>query len=590
MTDYRPPIDDIRSALDLIGLRKITSWPDYEHVNTDVTNEIIEEAGRFMAEVIAPLDHLGVTHGAVHRNGKVSHPPEFRTAYKQYVDAGWNAVKSPTKYGGHGFPIAVNVAVQEMLTSACISFSLCPMLTQSAALLVQKSASSSLKDIYLKKLVSGKWAGTMALTEPQAGSDIGSITTRAEPQSDGTWRIFGTKIFITWGEHDLAENIIHFVIARAPDSPPGVKGISLFLVPKFIPSPDGSVRDQNDLQCVSIEHKIGIHASPTCVMSFGEQEGAIGYIVGEVHNGMAEMFKMMNDARIAIALEGLATGEKAYQQAIRFAVERQQGKAIGSEENVSITEHPDIQRMLVTMRSTTAAMRGIIYDTAARLDAAEHHPDPETAQISAAIGRLLTPVAKAWCTDRGIEMASLNIQIHGGMGYIEETGPAQLWRDSRIGPIYEGTNGIQAIDLVMRSLPEKKGAAVNAYLTEIEEVAAEAATSGDLLGQLGESLQEACQTLRTATEWLLEASNPSDQLAGATPYLTMFGTIAGARYLVAAAISVKSSANEQEIEQKTALANFFVNQIVPGASGLLPAVTAGAASLTSASGHGTLSL
>ena len=587
MSDYRPPIDDIQFVLDHIaGLGDIASWPDFAHVDAPTTRGVLEEAGRFMAEVVAPLNRIGDTEGAtLHDDGSVTLPEGFKEAYRQYVAAGWNAVKSPPEYGGHGFPTVVGTAVQEMLTTACMAFSLCPMLTQSAVIAMDRYGSDEQKALYLENLISGRWSGTMVLTEPEAGSDLGALRAQAEPADDGTWRIRGTKIFITWGEHDLAENIIHLVLARAPGAPPGTKGISLFVVPKFLPDEAGEPGEKNDVRCVSLEHKIGIHASPTCVLSIGEEGGAVGYLVGEVHHGKRAMFSMMNDARLHVGVEGLGISERAYQQASRFAAERLQGRAAGADPGQSspIIEHPDVQRMILTMKAHVDAMRGLIYDTAARLDAAEHHPDADTREASAATSQLLTPVAKAWCTDLGVEMSSLGIQVHGGMGYVEETGAGQLWRDSRIAPIYEGTNGIQAIDLVLRKLPQDGGATVRGYLDEIESVAVRARASGGDLAVIGDHLASAHAALVGATEWLLAAVSVEDRLAGATPYLDLFGLVAGGRYLAEGAAAAPQLMDEGDrrdfLPAKVAAARFYAKQFLPRAAGLLPSVTAGAADL-----------
>ena len=578
----------------VIGLEEITGWPGFEHVDIDVTRGVLDEAGRFMAEQIAPLNRAGDIEGAtLHPDGTVTLPDGFKPAYQQYVAAGWNGVKSSPEYGGHGFPVVVATAVQEMLTTANMALSLCPMLTQSAALALDRYGSKEQKSVYLENLISGRWTGTMVLTEPEAGTDLGAIRTRAVPHDDGTWRIVGTKIFITWGEHDLAENIIHLVLARAPGGPAGTKGISLFIVPKFLPSSDGTPGDRNDVLCTSIEHKIGIHASPTCVMAFGEREGAVGYLVGDLHEGMRAMFAMMNDARLHVGVEGLGISERAYQMAREHATNRRQGRAPGAAggESSVIIDHPDVRRMLLTMRSLIDAMRALLYDTAARLDAGERHPDPAHRNLGAAVGRLLTPVAKAWCTDLGVEMASVGIQIHGGMGYVEETGAAQLWRDARIAPIYEGTNGIQAIDLVTRKLPEEGGRVVRSYLGEIAAVASETSALGADLGTLREHLKAAHSALASATGWLL-AATAEDRLAGATPYLKMFGIVAGGRYLAQSAIAATRLADTGDAASfytdKIASARFYAANILPQAEALLAAVTSGAASLVSARDSATL--
>ena len=587
MSDYRPPLEDIRFVLDhVVDLETIIGWPGFEHVDNGLIQGILEEAGRLMAELIAPLNQIGDIEGAtLHGDGSVTLPHGFKEAYARYVAAGWNGVKSSAEYGGHGFPIVIGTAVQEMLTTANMAFALCPMLTQSTALAMDRFATDEQKAVYLANLISGKWTGTMVLSEPDAGSDLGAIRTRAEPQTDGTWRLRGTKIFITWGEHDLAENIIHLVLARAPDGPPGTKGLSLFIVPKYLPTPSGEPGHRNEVRCVSIEHKIGIHASPTCVLSFGDDQGAVAFLLGEAHQGMRAMFAMMNEARLHVGVEGLGVSERAYQKALTFAKQRKQGRAVSGEKGESspIVEHPNVRRTLLTMKASIEAMRALLYDTAARLDAAERDPDPRRRDRAAATGRLLTPVSKAWSTDLGVELTSLGIQVHGGMGYVEETGAAQLWRDSRIAPIYEGTNGIQGIDLVLRKLPQDGGAVVRGYLDEIAMVAERALSMGRDITPIGENLAAAHSVLEGATEWLLAAPDVVDRLAGATPYLTMFGTVAGGRYLADSALAARQLLNDGSsdnlLDDKIATATFYTKQLLPRAAGLLPAVPAGAADL-----------
>jgi 3-(methylthio)propanoyl-CoA dehydrogenase len=431
----------------------------------------------------------------------------------------------------------------------------------------------------LPRLVSGEWSGTMNLTEPQAGSDVGAVATRAERQADGTYRLSGQKIFITWGEHDLAANIVHLVLARVPGAPVGTRGISCFMVPKFLIGADGSLGERNDVRCVSLEHKVGIHASPTCVMSFGDRGGAVGHLVGEENAGMRSMFRMMNNARLSVGLEGLAVAERALQDAVAYAQQRYQGRAEGAApgEVTPIVQHPDVRRMLMTMRCGVDAMRYLLYTNAAAIDVSRHDPDAGERVRAGELADLLTPVSKAWCTDLGVELASIAMQVHGGMGYVEETGVAQYWRDARISPIYEGTNGIQAIDLVRRKLPLRDGAVVEAFLERVDaDVAALAATGGfqDVCGELA----RATGTLRHATAWMLAAEG-RDALAGASPYLRMFGLVAGgslhARAAVAAARLLQGT-EDGFLRARLASARFFCTQLLPGAAALLPAVTGGA--------------
>src|SRR5271166_3123898 len=451
MADYVPPLRDIKFVLeqlvDLPGLSKLAA---YEHADPGTVFGVIEESGRFMAGVVGPLNRSGdIAGSALDGDGNVTTAPGFKEAYRQYVDAGWGAVPFSPEFGGGGFPWLVAVVMQEMLASANLAFSLCPLLTQGAIDMLAQHGSPVQQATFLEKMVSGEWAGTMNLTEPEAGSDLGALRTRAVPADDGSWRITGQKIFITFGEHDLVGNIIHLVLARVPGAPPGTKGISCFIVPKYLVNADGSLGARNDLRCVSIEHKLGIHASPTCVMSYGDAGGATGYLIGEANQGMRYMFTMMNNARLSVGVQGLAVAERAYQDALRYAQERRQGRAVGAPAGKPspIVEHPDVRRMLLTMKAYIEAMRALLYTNAVSIDLARHHPDRAEREARRELVDLLTPICKAWCTDLGVELTSFGLQVHGGMGYVEETGVAQYLRDSRIAPIYEGTNGIQAIDV-----------------------------------------------------------------------------------------------------------------------------------------------
>ncbi|NND02597.1 MAG: acyl-CoA dehydrogenase, partial [Acidimicrobiia bacterium] len=458
MSEYTPPLRDMKFVLDTnCDLDEIIGYPAFSHVEKDVAYGALDEAARFFSEVVAPTNRDGDLIGSVHNDdGSVSAPESFKKAYEQYVAAGWGAVKSPIEFGGHGFPGSVGLAILEMLTSANMAFSLCPMLTSSAILALSVHGSDKQKATYLEKLISGEWTGTMVLSEPEAGSDVGALRTKATPNADGSYSITGTKIYITWGEHDMAENIIHLVLARTPDAPPGTKGISLFIVPKFVPDATGKPGEANSLTCVSIEHKLGIHGSPTCVMAF---EDARGWMIGEENAGMRYMFTMMNDARIHVGLEGIGLAERSYQQALTYANTRRQGRAVGAPKTESslIVEHPDVRRMLLTMRAFIEGSRALLYANTAAIDRSHHAPDEETRTKAEERAALLTPVSKAFPTDLGVELTSIGVQIHGGMGFVEETGSAQHFRDARITPIYEGTNGIQAIDLVMRKLPLRNG-------------------------------------------------------------------------------------------------------------------------------------
>jgi 3-(methylsulfanyl)propanoyl-CoA dehydrogenase len=592
---YRAPVADIKSALDhAAGFASARSEGLYGDLADDVIEAVLEEAGRFASEVIAPLNTVGDRQGATFDAGSVIMPAGWKEAYRAWSQAGWNGLASPTQWGGQDLPQAVNAACVEMWNSAAMAFGLGPVLTMAGVDALAAHGSDELKRSYLPKLVSGEWMGTMQLTEPQAGSDVGALRTRAERAADGSYRITGQKIFITYGEHELTDNIIHFVLARLPDAPPGTKGISLFLVPKFLLKPDGSPGERNDVRAHSIEHKLGIHASPTCTMVFGDKGGAVGYLIGEENRGMACMFTMMNRARLAVALQGVAIAERATQQALAYAHERKQGRATdrgiardrqnevpksaiadlgGAHDGPSlIIAHPDVKRMLLTMRSLTRAARAICYATAVALDRSERGSDAAARKAAHERASLLTPVAKAFSTDIGIEVASLGIQVHGGMGYIEETGAAQHYRDSRIAAIYEGTNGIQAIDLVTRKLPMSGGAAVNAFIGELRHtVEAINVANGAAFGWTSVRLEEAVDSLERATNWLLsrQQNDPDTILAGATPYLRLFAVAAGSAMLAEEALgAVRSGGNQDDAAARVAIARFFAENIAVTASGL----------------------
>jgi alkylation response protein AidB-like acyl-CoA dehydrogenase len=587
MAEYSAPLRDIRFALEhLAGLGDVTTLPGYEHVDAEGVLGVLEENARFMEDLVAPLNRVGDEQGSVRNDdGSVTTPEGFKEAYQAYVDAGWGGVPFPPEYDGGGFPWLVGVAMQEVLTSANMAFSMCPLLNQGAIDMLLHHGSEEQREIFLPKMVTGRWTGTMNLTEPGAGSDVGALTTKAVPHADGSYRITGTKIFISYGEHDMSENIIHLVLARTPDAPPGTKGISCFIVPKHLVDDDGSLGARNDVTCVSIEHKMGIKASPTCVLSYGDAgEGAVGYLIGEENAGMRYMFTMMNNARLSVGLEGLALAERAYQMALAYAKERRQGRAPGAPkgEQSLIVEHPDVRRMLLTQKACIEAIRGIIYVNAAAIDRANRHPDDATRASAAELADILTPVSKAWGTDLGVELTSLALQVFGGMGYIEETGVAQHFRDARIAPIYEGTNGIQAMDLVGRKLPMRAGAAVGDYLDGIQATIDDLAAAGDDLASIRSSLVDGLDALRTATAWLLAngLAEPLDALAGATPYLRMFSLVTGGWVMarqaaVASALLADASAADKELyEGKVLTARFFSEQLLPQARGLLPAVTA----------------
>ena len=591
MAEYVPPLRDIRFVLEqLVDLDGLCKLEAYAHADPDTVQGVIEESGQFIAEVVGPLNRVGDSAGSIlDGEGNVTTPPGFREAYRQYVEAGWGSVPFPAEFGGGGFPWLVAVVMQEMVASACMGFSLLPLLTQGAIDMLAQHGSPDQQATYAEKMVTGEWAGTMNLTEPQAGSDLGAVRAKAVPAGDGTWRITGQKTFITYGEHDLAGNIIHLVLARVPGAPPGTRGISCFIVPKYLVSEDGSLGARNDLRCVSIEHKLGIHASPTCVMSYGEAGGAVGYLIGEANQGMRYMFTMMNTARLSVGVQGLSIAERAYQDGLRYAQERRQGRAVGAPagEPSPIVEHPDVRRMLLTMKAYIEAMRALLYTNAVSIDLARYHPDRAEQEARRELVDLLTPISKAWCTDLGVELASIGLQVHGGMGYVEETGVAQYLRDSRISPIYEGTNGIQAIDLVIRKVPMRDGAVVTDLLAQIEGLGPELAAAGPELAGIQPALANAVGVLREATGWILSRGQAehNDALAGATPYLRMSGLVIGGWLLARSALAASRllpDARGSEaafLQEKIGTARFYAGQLLPQAAGLLPAVTAGAGPL-----------
>jgi len=584
---YRAPINDILLALNHgAGLKAAVEAGHYGDFDSDVTAAVLEEAGKFASDVLAPLNRVGDENGIKLDAGQVTTAPGWPDAYRRWAAAGWNAVSGPEAFGGQGLPLAINAACTEIWSASNVAFGLCPLLTLSAIEALDAHGSDELKKIYLEKLVSGEWTGTMQLTEPQAGSDVGALRTRAERADDGSYRIKGTKIFITYGDHDMTDNIVHFVLARLPDAPAGTKGISLFLIPKFLVNPDGSLGARNDIHASGVEHKLGMHASPTCTMTMGDRGGAIGYLVGEENAGMRCMFTMMNQARLGVGLEGVGVADRAYQQALGYAQERRQGRAVGKQGDGMdpIIVHPDIKRMLMQMRALTAAARTICYATAVALDVAVRTKDAKVSGEAAARGALLTPIAKAFSTDIGNEVAYLGVQVHGGMGFIEETGAAQYSRDARITAIYEGTNGIQAIDLVTRKLAANGGAAVFALLDELGGIVARVEASNDPgFGTTASKLRDALGSLDRASRWLLEraATAPNDALAGATPYLRLFGSALGGCYLASEALAARGEAAGDHARYVT-LARFFAENISVQAGALEKTVTDSAEAVTGA--------
>ncbi len=586
---YRAPIDDMLLALNHgAGLQAAVKAGQYGDFDAEITATVLEQAGKFAAEILAPLNRVGDQHGIKLEAGEVTTAPGWPDAYRRWAAAGWNAVSGPEAFGGQGLPLAINAACTEIWSAANIAFGLCPLLTLSAIEALDAHGSDELKNIYLEKLVSGEWTGTMQLTEPQAGSDVGALRTRAERASDGSYRIKGSKIFITYGDHDMTDNIVHFVLARLPDAPAGTKGISLFLIPKLLVNADGSLGARNDIHASGIEHKLGMHAAPTCTMTMGDRGGAIGYLIGEENRGMQCMFTMMNQARLAVGLEGVGIADRAYQQALAYAQERRQGRAIGKSGDGSdpIIVHPDVKRMLMQMRALTAAARSICYATAVALDVSVRATDPNRRSEAAARGALLTPIAKAFSTDIGNEVASLGVQIHGGMGFIEETGAAQHLRDARITPIYEGTNGIQAIDLVTRKLAANGGASVWALLDELTGIVEQVEASNDpAFGTTGAKLREALASLERTSRWLLErvASAPNEALAGATPYLRLFGSTLGGCMLAGEALAARDLGEHGGDPQRyVTLARFCAENISVQAGALERTVIDGAEAVNGA--------
>jgi alkylation response protein AidB-like acyl-CoA dehydrogenase len=586
---YRAPIDDILLALDHgAGFSRAIAQGAISGYDAEITPAILDEASRFAAEVLAPLNRDGDKVGAQFADGKVTTAPGWQNAYRQWVEGGWNGVSAPEEFGGQGLPLAIAAACSEMWNSANLAFALCPMLTAGAIEALEAHGSAELKSIYMSKLISGEWTGTMQLTEPQAGSDVGALRTRAVRAGDGSYRLFGSKIFITYGEHDLTGNIIHFVLARLPEAPAGTRGISLFLVPKFIVNADGSLGQRNDIRAAGIEHKLGIHGSPTCTMVMGDTDGAVGYLIGEENRGMQCMFTMMNQARLNVGIEGVGIAERAYQQALAYAQERRQGRGMASKSSGSdaIIVHPDVRRMLLTMRSTAMAARTICYATAVAIDVSRRATDPTLRRDANTRAAFLTPIAKAFSTDIGIEAASIGVQVHGGMGFIEETGAAQYYRDARIAAIYEGTNGIQAIDLLTRKLAPDGGAFAAKLLKEMDGVTGRLEASNDpAFGATAARLREGTAALDRAGRWLLDhlAAMPDEALAGATPYLRLWGTTLGGVMLADSALAASAAGDHAALAARTVAATrFFAENIVVHAAALERTIIEGASSVLNA--------
>jgi 3-(methylsulfanyl)propanoyl-CoA dehydrogenase len=573
MSTYAAPIRDMKFVInELVGLDQISALPGCEEVTPDLVDAVLEEAGKFAAGVLDPLNKAGDRTGARLDNNVVTAAPGFKEAFRKFSEGGWTGLNCDPQFGGQGLPHIISAQTSEMWNAANMSFCLCPMLTAGVVAALMRHGSGQQKTLYLPNLVSGKWTGTMNLTEPQAGSDLAAVRTRAVPEGDH-YRLHGTKIFITWGEHDMAENIIHMVLARTPDAPEGVKGISLFVVPKFLVNRDGSLGKRNDVKCVSIEHKLGIHGSPTCVMAYGDADGAIGHLVGEENRGLEFMFTMMNFARLEVGIEGVAIAERAYQHALEYAKNRVQGREIGVKGGgrVAIIHHPDVRRMLMSMKAQTEAMRAIATLGSAYLDKALLHPDKTERARNQALFDLLTPVVKGWCTEQCIEIASIGVQVHGGMGFVEETGAAQYLRDARITTIYEGTTGIQANDLIGRKIAYEKGATIKLMIAEMRALDGELAKATHPgIAVIRRSLSEGVAALTEATDWLLATfpHNMRAAAAGAVPFLKLFGVVAGGWQMGRAALIAKRRLDEGAEDYdfyraKIGTARFYAEHVLP---------------------------
>ncbi len=588
MLKYTAPLRDIRFSLDLVGSDELTALPGFDHADTDTLMGLLEEFGRLVSDTWGETNEPGDRHGLKVdlAAGTITAPPGFVEAYQAYVDGGWASVSADAAYGGGNFPHLSGIAMSELIQSANMSLALLPMLTQGAIDALGHYGSEAQKEKYLRKLVSGEWTGTMNLTEPEAGSDVGALRAKAVQAADGSWRITGQKIYITWGEHSMTDNIVHLVLARVDGAPAGTKGISCFIVPKFLVNDDGSLGARNDVKLVSTEHKMGIHASPTCVLAFGDDgEGAVGELIGEPNAGMRTMFVMMNNARLAVGQQGLAVAERAYQHAVAHALSRVQGRPVGGTTADPIVGHPDVRRMLMTMRSHIEAMRHLIFLNAKAIDEGRQGPTPEARASAVELADILTPLSKAWCTDLGNELCSLAVQIHGGMGFVEDTGVAQLYRDVRIAAIYEGTNGIQALDLYGRKLGLRSGAAmtdlINRMLADVQFV-----SQYPRLQTLAQQLTMAINTMEHLTKWMLNEGrqSPLDGMSGATPYLRIVATVVGGWLMGKQAVSaLGATPGDSFSEAKVVTALFYGEHILSTVDGLVHQVTAGSTLLFSVS-------
>ena len=591
MSTYQPPLADMHFVMnELAGLGEIATLPGFEEATPEMVSAILEEAGKFATGVLDPLNRTGDREGTRwNEDSSVTTPAGFKDAYRQFCELGWNGLAKDPEYGGQGMPLLVAAAVDEMWNASNMAFELCPMLTGGAIEAIERNGSQALKDAYLPKMVAGEWTGTMNLTEPQAGSDLAAIRTKAVPQADGSYKIEGSKIFITYGEHDYTENIIHLVLARTPDAPPGTRGISLFVVPKYLVNPDGSLGGRNDVRCVSLEHKLGIHASPTAVLAFGDEGGAVGYLVGKENHGLEYMFVMMNQARFGVGMQGVALADRAYQRAVAYARERVQGKVAGASKEAiaAIIGHPDVRRMLMTMRANVEAARALGYTTAAALDRAHRHPDAEVRERELAFAELMIPIVKGWSTEMAQQMTSLGVQVHGGMGFIEESGAAQYLRDARITTIYEGTTTIQANDLIGRKIARDGGKALGAAIATIRHTRLGLAQAGDReLGVIGERLGAGIDALEQAGPYVVEqmGSAPSHALAGAVPFLELAGIVCSGAQLARSALIAKRKLAENDgdagfLRAKIATTRHFADHFLTRAPGLCETIVFGGASV-----------
>jgi alkylation response protein AidB-like acyl-CoA dehydrogenase len=584
MSTYHAPLLEMMFVLkEIAGLAQVASLPGFEEATPDTVTAILEEAAKFATNVLDPLNSQGDREGAtLMPDGSVKTPSGFKEAYRQFIENGWNGLTKNPKYGGQGLPQLVSTPVEEMWHSANMAFDLCPLLTQGAIEALELCGTPEQKATFLPKMVDGTWTGTMNLTEPQAGSDLAAVRTRAVPQGDGTYKLYGQKIFITYGEHDYTDNIVHLVLARTPDAPEGVKGISLFIVPKYLINADGSLGARNDVHCVSLEHKLGIHASPTAVLAYGDNGGAVGYLIGEENRGLEYMFIMMNLARFSVGVEGVGISERAYQRAVAYARDRVQGKPVGLDKGMgTIIEHPDIRRMLMTMRAYTEAMRAVAYVTAAAMDNAHHHPDPDLRKRHQAFVDLMIPIVKGWSTETAQEVTYLGVQVHGGMGFIEETGAAQHYRDARIITIYEGTTGIQANDLVGRKTARDGGTTARAVADDIDRAAARLASHRDAsLREIGLRLAAATAALQSSIDWLIPTygSNVRIAHAAAVPYLKMWGLVCGGWQLGRGALIATEQLSSGEgdsdfLRAKVTTARFYAEALLPQAEALAQSMT-----------------